>query len=319
LSYAEPYIAQFYQLSWGEETAYLTRPTNINQYLRLHSAPTFPDPVREIEVVHAPGHGRGPAYVNDQMKWALDGTLPFEVITGEFFGAIFGLCVTTGSSPWTHTFNLSAAMPKSFAVQIAWLMSGNNLVQEYLGCRASKATFKASEDSERLLCDVDYLAAKPQDGGDTEETITTNINPPFMFKTGVFSSTALYTGAKARIYSFELPINLNAKANYAGGYQYYPYEILPGKADFGELKLTIGIKDDVEWNEIYDPTKAGTVYDYEYLLTRGASDTCKFSGNAKLKSGPITADEHDVRRDLILVPYTCTVEVVDTTEIYPFE
>lgn len=313
MSYVEPLLAQLTQVGWDEETTYKERPTNLNKYFRLHSPPTIPWPSREIEVVHAPGHGRGPAYVHDQQRWNCEGTLPLEVISGEFIGALFGTCDTTGTGPdYTHTYNLSSIMPKSFGLQFAFLKTANNVIQEFLGCRANKGVFKSAEDNERLLLDIDYFAAKPQDGGASEETVTEHSDPPFTFKQGVFSSTALYTGAKARIHSFELPININAKPNYAGGSEYYPYDILPGKADFGELKLGIGLEDDAEWDEIIGTP--GTVYDWEYLLTRGTNDTIKFSGNAKMKGAPPTVDEHDIRADLTLVPYTCTCVIVNTTE-----
>lgn len=318
MSYTEPYLSTLTQVSWGEEdVAYKTRPTNIDEYIRLVGKPDMPWPLREVETVHAFSHGRAPAYVNDQQKWKMDGTFPMEVVSGEFFGAVFGLCVTTGSDPYTHTFNISDAMPKSFAVQYG-IPGTANLIPEFLGCRAGKAMFKSSEDSEKLLCDIDYMAAKPANGSSIE-TITTTATPPFNRKQGVFSSTALYTGARARVHGFELPININIKPNYVQGDSYYPYEILPGKADFGELKLTVGLEDNTEWDEIFDDTKPGTIYDYEQLYTRGANDTLKFSGNAKLKGAPPELTDEDIRAVLTLVPITCTLEVVDSVAAYPFE
>lgn len=318
MSYTEPLLASQHQISWGEEdVAYKTRPTNIDQYVRLHSEPELPVPVRETEVMHAPGHGRVPAYVLDELKKKLSGTLPLEVITGQFFGAIFGLCVTTGSGPdWIHTFNLTNNMPKSFAVQSAFLATAN-VVKEFLGCRVNTATLKTAEDNERLLCDVDYLAAKAQDGGATAETVTTNRDRPFLFKEGAFSSTSIYSGAKARIHDFELPINLNCEPNYCGGQGNDPYDILPGKADYGEMKVTVGIEDDIEWDEIL--SDAGTRHDFSYLFTRGTNDTLTINGYGKLKTPKYKVATHDIRADLQLVPDEVTIVIVDTTEVWPFE
>ena len=319
MSYAEPLLSALTQFSWGEEDVdYKTRPTNINQYLRLHSTPELPVPVPETETIHAPGHGRGPAYVLDELKRELKGTIPFEVVTAEFFGAIFGECVTTGSGPdYTHTYNLSTLMPKSFATQAVFLQGATPLIQEYLGCRVNAATLKVAEDAERLLCDVDYFAAKPQDGGSTAETVATTRDRPFLFKEGAFSSTSIYTGAKARVFDFELPINLNCKPVYAGGQGNDPYDIVPGKADYGEMKVTVGIEDDTEWDEILGVS--GTRHDFSYLFDRGTNDTLTISGNGKYKGPKYAFDDHDVRADLILVPDDITAVLVNTTELWAFE
>lgn len=318
MSYVEPRMAWNLQVGWEEESSYRTRPTNINRYIRCYNPPTAPIPMREIEEVHAPGHGRAPAYINDQQRQEMKGTLPIEIVSGEIIGAIFGKVITTGSSPYTHTYNISNTMPGSFATQYALVKSGDSLVKEFLGCRVDSALFKSSEDGMRLLCDIGYFAAKAQDGGTVEETISTNIDPPFNFKEGVLSSTQLYSGAKARIHGFELPIALNCKPNYVGGYGYQPYEILPGKASFGELALDVGIEDDTEWDEIYDETKVGTAYDFSYLFTRGSNDTISFAGNAKLKHCEEKYEEHDVRARMIFNSYTLTVVVVNSTATFPF-
>ncbi len=319
MSYTEPLLASQHQISFGDEgSSYKVRPTNIDQYIRLHSEPELPVPERNTEIIHAPGHGRGPAYVNDEMQRNMAGTLPLEVITGKILGIVFGLCVSTGSGPdYIHTFNISNAMPKSFAVQSAFLKTGANVVKEFLGCRANTATLKTAEDNERLLCDIDYFAAKSQDGGATAETVTTNRNTPFMFHHGAFSSTSLYAGAKARVHDFELPINLNCKPNYAGGQGNDPYDILPGKADYGEMKVTVGIEDDTEWDEIN--LVGGTRHDFSYLFNRGTNDTLTISGYGKLKTPKYKIEDHDIRADLILVPDVATVVIVDTTEVWPFE
>lgn len=319
MSYVEPLLAQDVQFAWEPEATYLTRPTNINNFIKVEQGTLeLPMPVRETEEVYAHGSGRVPNYVNDQKKQTLDGAFSYEVVTGEFLGAIFGKVVTTGTDPYEHIITVLDSMHPSFAVQAAALQPNTaNVIQEYLGCRVSAATFKSSEDSERLMCDVEYMAAKYQDGGTTEETVAADTNPPFTFKEGAISSTALWTGAKARVHDIEWKINLNTKPSYAAGYEYYPYDILPGKVSFGELKLVIGIEDDTEWDEIL--AAPGTVYDYSVLFNRGTNDDLTVSGNAKLKSGPWKLDEHEIRADLVLVPETMAMEVNDSIAAYPFE
>lgn len=318
MSYAPPLLSALTQFSWAEEDVdYKTRPTNINEYIRLHSEPEIPIPVRETEVVHAPGHGRGPAYVLDELKKELKGTIPFEVVTGKFFGAIFGDCLSEGSDPYTHTFDLSTIMPKSFATQSVFLQESTPVVKEFLGCRVTAATLKVAEDDEKLLCDVDYMGALAQDGGSTAETVTTNRNRPFLFKEGEFSSTSLYAGARARLFGFELPININCKPVYCGGQGNDPYDIVPGKADFGELKVTVGVEDDTEWDEILGD--AGDRHDFSILFDRGTNDTLSISGYGKLKTPKYKVEDHDIRAELLIIPDDVTIVVTDTTEVWPFE
>lgn len=319
MSYAEPLLAQDVQFSWEPEATYKTRPTNINNWIRvLQGSLELPMPVRETEEIYAHGAGRVPNYVNDYKKWGLDGSFSYEVVTGEFLGAIFGKVVTSGADPYEHLITILDSMHPSFAVQVAALQPNTaNVIQEYLGCRVSTATFKAAEDSETLLCDVEFMAAKPQDGGASEETVPTNTDPPFHFKQGLLSSTALWGGAKARVHDVEWKINLNPKPTYVSGGEYYPYDIVPGKVSFGELKVGIGLEDDTEWDEIVGTP--GTLYDYSYVFTRGTDDDLTVSGNAKLKSSPWKLDEHDIRAALVLTPQTMAMEVNDSIATYPFE
>jgi hypothetical protein len=314
-------MAQRIDFSWEEETTYKTRPTNIDRYLRIeHGSLEPPFPKREVADVHAHGGGWAPQYVDDYRKVEYPGRFSFEVITGEFLGCILGKVVTTGSDPYEHTMTVSDGIPGSFALQTPILAAGGNVIPEFLGCRIITATFNVGEDSEKLMCDIDMLACKAQDGGATPETVTTSTAEPFLFKGGVFSSTQLYAGAKARIHDVEMKVNRNAKSNYAGGNGYEPYDILPGKCSFGEMKVTIGLEDDTEWDELLSlVTTPGQEYDYSYVVTRGTNDDITFSGNAKIKPNTIKADEHDLRMDLILIPRTFQILVEDSIATYPWE
>jgi hypothetical protein len=319
MAYVEPLLAQLTAFSWKEEVTYKTRPANIDRWLRVHQGDlSLPFPVRETEVVHAHGAGRGPNWINDYKKQTVEGSFSFEVITGEFFGAIFGAVSTGAGPPYTHTITLLDAMPGSFGIQVPFLQPNTaNVIAEFLGCRVSAATFKVGEDSETLMCDVEFQGAVYQDGGTSEETVSTSVAAPHHFKQGVLSSTAMWGGAKARIHDVELKVNVNTKPNYVGGNEYYPYDILPGKLDFGEAKFTVGIEDDTEWDELIGAP--GTEYDFSYVFTRGANDTITFSGNGALKQVPFAVDEHDIRADLVLVPRTMQVVVEDTILLYPYE
>lgn len=317
MSYNEPYLADLVQFSWKEETTYKTRPTNIDRTLRL-SSHNPPWPKRKTEVEYAHGHGRIPFDVNDEMQWTVEGDFTYPVYNGEFIVLILGKCVTTGTDPYTHTITpKNDGMPPSFAVQEAFKKTAANLVQEFLGARVSSATFKFSEDDERLQADVSYLIATPQDGGASYETISIPTTKPYMFKQGVFSSTSLYAGPRARVHAAELKVNNNCKPNYSAGYQHYPYDVLPGKVDYGELKLTLGLEDDTEWDELIGAP--GTSYDWEILFTRGANDTLKFSGTARFQEGPPKIEDHDIRIELSLVPITFQCVVVDSIDKYPFD
>ena len=317
MSYTEPLLAQQTGFSFEEESTFKTRPTNIDRYLRTLSHKP-PVPTREYEEVYAHGHGFEPAYVNDQKKWKLEGSFQFEVVTGEILGGILGNVVSVDQTTYQdHTITMLQGMPPSFAVQVPFLKSGANVIMEYLGCRFNKFKFASTEDDETLKCDADYLACIPQDGGATPETVATNINPPFVAKQGSFSSTGLFAGARARIYGFEYNINRNMKPTYGHGYEYYPYDIVPGKTSYADLILTVGLEDDAEWDEIIGTP--GTIYDYEMVYTRATNDLLKISGNAKFTGMPPEIEEHEVRAALNLVPYTATIYLEDDISVYPFE
>ncbi len=317
MSYKVPLLAQQTGFSWEEESEFKVRPTNIDRYLRVlsHSPPV---PVMEYEEVYGHGHGFEPAYVNDLKKLKCEGKFQFEVVTGEILGGIMGTVQSQDQTTYQdHTITMLQAMPPSFAVQVPYLSSAENLIMEFLGCRFNNFNFKSSEDDETLKCDADYLACIPQDGGTTEETVATTIDPPFIAKQGVFSSTALFTGARARVYGFGYKIARNLKPVYAHGNEHYPYDIVPGKASYADLELTVGLEDDTEWNEVIGPR--GTIYDYEMLYTRVVNDLLKISGNAKFTGMPPEIEEHEVRATLNLVPYTATIFLEDDIALYPFE
>jgi len=317
MSYVTPYISPQVQSSWGEETTYKTRATNINQFVRILDQ-EIPLPEVETEVVHAPGGGRKPHYVNDYKKWNMEGSMSLEIFKGEFLGAVLGTVVTTGSDPYTHTYTVTDLQLPSFSMQHALKKSGtDSLIFEFLGCKVSQCNLKMSEENEKLIADINYLPTIVQDGGTTYETVTPVTSEPFIFKKGSFSSTSLYAGAKARVHDFELGINNNLKPNYASGYNYYPYDIVEGKTLFDDMKVTIGLEDDTEWDELIgDP---GTSHDFSYVFTRGANDTLTISGSAKMKSMPLDIGENDIRATLTLVPSTVTIVIVDSNATYAFE
>lgn len=317
MSYAEPYLAQQAPFLYEEETTFMTRPTNINNWLRVTSH-TPPWPEREIEEVYAHGAGRGPNYINDAIKLAMKGEFEAEVITGEFLGFILGIVNTTGTDPYTHVATLLEGMPPSFATQLPFEMNANHLVPEFLGCRANTLTLKADEASGKLTMACEYLATKPVDGGATVETYSVDsTTKPYSFKEGVFSSTSLYAGAVGRLYGFELPMNANLEPDYVGGNEYWPYDLIPGKFSYGEMKATIGLEDDTEWDEVVGAP--GTLHDFSYLFTRGASDTLLVAGSGALKGSPPKVDEHNIKADVIIVPRTVTITTVDSIATYPCE
>jgi hypothetical protein len=311
MSFSEGYKKVEAQFSYYEETTPKTRPTNIDTWLTLESEPTPPLPEKDAKAYYAPGGGRAPVFATTKRKWQLPGNFSYLVQDGEFIGAIMGICVTTGADPYTHT-NDKANLPW-FSTQTAW-DSTADLIMEFLGCKVDTATFKASDEAPELICDVDYKACVPSDGS-TLESLTPITTVPYVFKEGVFSSTSLYTGARARIHGFESKVSNNLKEVYAPG-QFWPYDLVEGYQEY-ELKLTAGIEDDAEWDELIDATDK--TYDYSYLMTRGADDTFKISGNAKLIKAPYNLGENDLRAELFFLPISKTVTIVDSTATYQFE
>lgn len=315
MAFVEAYKSHNKTFAWIEEATYRTRPANIDSFLKIIKQ-TDPWPVREIEQVWASGFGRAPAEVDGGMKWKCEGSFTAEVLTGEFLGAILGKVTTTFPDPeYSHVVSIDEL--GSFSVQPAIAKTGTNLVPEFLGCRVNNATFKASEENPKLMLDVDYQAATPQDGGTTIETVTPSSTPVYRFKQGVLTSTDIWGGQKNRFHGFELPVKNNCEPEYAGGYEFFPYEISYGKFEFGELKLTVGNEDDTEWNQVLDETDESL--DYSVLFTRGATDTMNFAGTAKLASAQPNYDNNNVRSELLFIPETLTVTVVDSIATYPYE
>ena len=316
MSYTQAQMAHLQQIAFAEETTYKTRPTNIDQWIRCLDM-ELPWPTKPtIETVHAHGEGRAPSYVFDTGKKTLEGSFSYEPEDGQFIGAILGICVSGAGPPYTHAIDVANSLP-SFAIQTAFLKSGDKVIQEFLGCKVNSATLKYSETAERLIIDVDYYAATAQDGGASEETITPGTSDPYIFKLGVLTMTSLYGGAVARVHDFECKINNNCKHNHVSGGDYWPYDIVEGRTNFEEMNITVGIESDTEWDEVIGAP--GTSHDFSLLFTRGASDTFQISGNAKLKEAPPINKEHDIRAKLVLIPSSLTITVVDSIETYPFE
>jgi hypothetical protein len=315
MAYQESLLSSTLAFSYAKETTYKTRPTNIDSWLRVKTH-DVPIPVRETTPEYAHGAGREPQYVNDWQKWVLAGKFTYEVVTGEFLGAILGSNSVVGTDPYTHTMVATNQFIPSFSVQAPIVKSGSDVIMEFLGCRVNAATLKVSESDEKLMCDIDYLAATPSDGSSVESPVE-SIGEPFMFKKGVLSSTSLYGGAKARVYDFEAKIDNKCNPDHVSGYEYYPYDIVPGHVEYGELKATIGVDDDTEWDECIGAP--GTLHDFSYLFTRGANDTLKISGTGKRAGSPFDFSNNNVRADLTLIPVSMEFEVVNSTPTFEFE
>lgn len=298
------------QFSYAEETVdFKTRPTNIDQFLALESL-ELPMPEKDAENIYAPGGGRVPVYSTTKRKWTLNGSFSYRVQNGDFLGAILGKCATSGSDPYEHLISVDDIL--SFGVAYG-IDAAADVITEFLGCKVDQGTLKAGEDDQELKCDIDFKACVPSDGSSLE-TVTPITTIPYVLKEGAFSSTALYTGTKARIFSFEAIIKNNLKEIYVPG-NFYPYDLIPGYQEY-ELKLNVGLEDDAEWDEIIDATDKS--YDYSMLFTRGTDDDLTISGNAKLKSSPWAIDDNDIRAELALLPYSLGIEVNDSIDVYSF-
>ena len=298
------------QFSYEEESTPKTRPTNIDNWLTLESL-DLPIPVRDIENTYAPGGGRTPVYATGKRNWELSGSFDFKVQNGDFLGAILGICVTTGSDPYTHTIDTSDLPYFSIAYGVD---AATDVILEFLGCKVNVGTLTASKDEQDLKCSVEVMACKPNDGSSLE-TLTPITTKPYVFKEGAFTATNLYASAKARINSFEIKISNNLEVEPAPT-QYYPYDLVEGYQEY-EMKLNVTLEDDTEWDEIIDDTDK--TYAYSMVFTRGTSDTLTISGDAKLKTEPWDIDQNAIKADLEFIPSSVTIEVVDSIAAYSFE
>jgi hypothetical protein len=315
MAYAEPLLANKLFFTWYEEATYKTRPADIDRILRVktHDYPEF-DTGAEPEHFH--GGGRPPVYIDDFKKQKPVGKFTYAVIDGQFLTSALGACVTVGSDPYTHTITRIDGMMPSYSVQTGFQKTGGNVIMEFLGCRTNLLTLKLAET--KLMADVEYLLATPQDGGDTFETpdAFAPSTTPYIFKVGQFSSTSLYSGPKARSYGFEWKMNNNIEHDHVMGAEYYPYDVIPGKITYDSLTIDIGIDDDSEWDQIVGAP--GTSHDWSVVFTRGANDTLTISGTAKRKNTPFKTDANNVRGTLELVPDTTSIVVVDSIATYPW-
>lgn len=318
MAFVEQYNRTQIQLSFEEEATPGASPANIDRFLRVaQDNPTLPWPERgDIETLHTVTGQRSPHLINDKNKQTLDGSFTLQVHTGEFLGAIFGKVATLGSDPYTHTITVLETGLPTFALQAAFVQSGNNLVQEWNHCRVNDATFQVSESNEKLEVDVNFMCADVGDGGDTPETVTPDTTPPFVFKEAVFSSTSLYEGPKAQVFDFKTSISHNLNPNWAMGQGYTPHDVVYGKTTFENLEVLVGLVDDTEWEEVIGAP--GTAHDFSVVFTRGADDTLTLSGTGKLKAVPPDLSNNDIRANLTLVLSTMQCVIVNSTATFPF-
>jgi hypothetical protein len=299
------------QFSYEDEGATpKVRPTNIDRTLTLESL-DVPIPSREAESVFAPGGGRAPIYVTTKRKWTIDGSFTYKVQNGEFIGAIMGITATTGADPYDHDATVADLPYWSSAYA---LDEATDIIYEFLGCKVNTATFKTSGADQKLVCDVAFMGCKPVKGT-TVETLTPITLSEYVFKEGSFSISTMYAAAKARVHEFSLTVNNNLEEEPAPGQQ-YPYDLVEGYQEY-EMTLGVTVENTEEWDEFVDETDP--TYTFTAVFTRGASDTITFTGDCKLKGGPLDIDQNAIKQSLEFVPIDVTITTVDSTAAYPFE
>lgn len=300
------------QLTYGvEETTPKVRSASLDIPLVLSKEPTLPLPEKEYEEVWGNHADRAPLWVTTNRKWALNGSIPFRVQNGDFLGAIFGASASVFDDPeTTHTIG-KGTLPW-FSMAYAWDLS-TDLLAEFLGCKVNKGTLSCSGEEQPMICEAEIMSCIPQEGSSIE-SFSYLSTQPYTFKTGVLSSTSLYTGAKARFHDFSLTIDNQIEALYAG--DYYPYDLVEGGQKY-ELTAKVGVEDNTELTEIIDATNKS--YDYSMVFTRGATDTLTISGNASLPKVPFDLSGNSLMAELFFVPVSCQIVVVDLITAYTFD
>lgn len=318
MAFVEQYNRTQIQLSFEEEATPGAAPANVDRFLRVaQDNPVLPWPEHsDIETLHTVTGQRSPHLVNGKNKQTMDGSFTLQVHTGEFLGAIFGKVATLGSDPYTHTITVLETGLPTFALQAAFVQNANNLVMDWNHCRVADATFQVSESNEKLEVDVNFMAADVSDGGASPESVTPDTTPPFVFKEGVFSSTSLYTGAKAQVFDFKASISNNLNPIWSLGQGYTPHDVPFGKVTFENLEVMVGLIDDTEWDEIIGAP--GTAHDFSLVFTRGANDTLTLSGTGKRKAIPPDFSNNDIRANLTLVLSTMQCVIVNSIATFPF-
>lgn len=311
MSFVEAVRATQGQLTYGVEAITpKVRAASLDVPLVLSKEPTLPLPEKEYEEVWGNHADRAPLWVTTNRKWALNGSIPYRVQDGDFIAAILGSSSSGAGPPYTHTMT-KGTLPW-FSMAYAWDLS-TDLLAEFLGCKVNKATFSCSAEEQPLLCEAEIMACVPQEGS-AIETFSYSATKPYTFKTGVLSSTSLYTGAKARFHDFKLTVDNQIEAQYAD--EYYPYDLVEGGQKY-ELTAKVGVEDNTELTEVIDDTDKS--YDYSLLFTRGTDDTLAITGNASLPKVPYDLSGNSLMAELFFVPVSCQIAVVDATVAYTFD
>ena len=195
---------------------------------------------------------------------------------GLLLKASIGSVVTTGSGPYTHTFNPSASLPSlTVAVQ-----RGTGKSEQFEGCMVSTMTLSC-ESGEEGRASFEVIA---ETAGARAAALG---SPSFGDGAQIFhfqASTLSYNSATYKMRSMELTLdNKLERINYLGS----KLTSEPQISDVREVTLTVTL--DLEDADLYNAQLAGTASNVEVSFTNGSD-----SFNILLRNAEITEYSDDV-------------------------
>lgn len=308
------------QLSWIQEGNYKETPTQgaiVKTFGLLKEDVVLPDPDVNYDCYSVIGGDRDVAAC-DELEIVCEGSVPMILQNGELLSMLMGKCVTTGTSPYTHTIT-GADTLKSLCMEAVLNDGSSDFIRYFRGTKINKGTLEAME-KERLKFTMDVITAIAEKTANTKSTITLQTTKPYFFYQGVLS---LWGTEFARLKSFSLSVDnmLSPEWYIQSTDGQYAHEINAQERAY-ELKCTVIAAD----TTIFDKIGVDTAFDISLTFTRtAASDTLQIKNpTAKkcyLKSAPhiLPATGGNIPVELTIIPRGIEFIVVDALSAYPGE
>lgn len=335
MSFEHPFQNEFVKIGISPETnfkdGFLTGCTFywIGNLQDVQELP-WPDP--EQTAIYSAGHSVGGVAAGALPKDVIEGKrlyrgkLKWLVQNGQAFVNIFGQRTTTGSSPWTHTFNTGTcnARPLPSAVIAAWLDKNcddsfdenTDLSNRFDGVKFSKTTF-TFEQGEALNIESDIVAVNSKDQTAFPTTFTEISTKPYLMKDGTLT---MFGSTFARVKSGSITLNHQVNEIPYDGVD--PFDLEEGRAIIEASIVLVASNDDLF--DLMNASPTATTR-FSMLFTRGNNDTLVLESEASgtetqafLKFKPkFGGGENAVEVDGSLLMLNFRSVVVDSNASYP--
>jgi hypothetical protein len=228
---------------------------------------------------------------------------------GYYFLALFGKDTVSGTSPYTHKFQVDPTA-RSLTQQFFDGMDE----QQFAGCVVDEINVKG--DAEGIIT----VSIKTQGKfGSTVTTTTATIDTTIKPLVGAFASLTIDAGANTNLFSFDITFKRNNKLIFGANNSADPTKVVQGTIST-EFKLLFDVENSAEYTKFTD----GLAHVYVLTLGGSANSNAKITITAgHVKKSTRDNGEEDLRVELegIGVYNTtdagpCVVEVTNTTATY---